>query len=384
MPRPADPLGTLSAMALLAVVVALNFLAIRWVIYINSVATWWKLLVPVATIFILLAYSFHPGNMTSQLDSTPVSGIFTAVGTAGIIFSFLGFQQAIALAGETRNPSKYVPIALIGSVVIALIIYLGLQFAFIVALQPADIDQGWTHLHFAGMFGPLAAILIAVGAFWWAWVLYFDAVVSPLGTAFIYITGSPRILMAAGEMGGAPSSVAKLNRFGVPWIALVGDLRRRCGILLPLPFLVEAGVGGVLHHRAVLRHRPGDPAAPAQHPAGRGAPVPPQGCRDRLAHRLHRLQLDHLLDRQLRDERAVRAGGRLRDLPAGMAPAGEASARFHAGWQQAWWLLPYFIGMWLISYFGPSASGMGGNDSFSFFTGMLLVAVFSPFMLLLA
>src|ERR1700733_587732 len=70
------PMGTLSAMALLAVVVALNFMAIRWVIYINSIATWWKVLVPVATIFILLAYSFHPGNMTSHLDSTPVSGIF--------------------------------------------------------------------------------------------------------------------------------------------------------------------------------------------------------------------------------------------------------------------------------------------------------------------
>jgi hypothetical protein len=54
------------------------------------------------------------------------------------------------------------------------------------------------------------------------------------------------------------------------------------------------------------------------------------------------------------------------------------------GWQQAWWLAPYFACMWLISYFGPSASGMGGNDSFSFFTGMLLVAVISPVMLLLA
>jgi len=148
------PMGTVSAMVLLSLVVALNFMAIRWVITINSVTTWWKVLVPVATIFILMAYSFHPGNMASHLDSTPVSGIFTAVGTAGIIFSFLGFQQAIALAGETRNPGKYVPIALIGSVVIALIIYLGLQYAFIVALQPDSISEGWTNLHFTGMTTP--------------------------------------------------------------------------------------------------------------------------------------------------------------------------------------------------------------------------------------
>src|SRR5262249_9066636 len=53
-------------------------------------------------------------------------------------------------------------------------------------------------------------------------------------------------------------------------------------------------------------------------------------------------------------------------------------------WQQAWWLAPYFVGIWAISYFGPSASGMGGNDSFGFFTGMTLVAAFSPFILTLA
>jgi hypothetical protein len=40
--------------------------------------------------------------------------------------------------------------------------------------------------------------------------------------------------------------------------------------------------------------------------------------------------------------------------------------------------------MWLISYLGPSASNMGGNDTIGFFTGMVLVAVFSPFILFLA
>ena len=376
--------GTLASLILLALVVALNFMAIRWVIAINSVATWWKVLVPVATIFILMAYSFHPGNMTAQLDSTPVSGIFTAVGTAGIIFSFLGFQQAIALAGETRNPNKYVPIALIGSVIIALIIYLGLQYAFIVALQPGDIANGWTHLNFKGMFGPLAAILITVGATWWAWVLYFDAVVSPLGTAFIYVTGSPRIVMAAGEMGGAPAVVAKLNRHGVPWIALVATYVAGAAFFFPFPSwqkLVSAvssitvlsyGIGPVilLHLRNILPD----------------------------ATRPFRLKFQHVIaliafiasnwiiywtGNYVMSVLFVLVGGYVIFLliwhfGVKHRPATELD------WQQAWWLAPYFAGMWLISYFGPSASGMGGNDSFGFFTGMLLVALLSPFILLLA
>ncbi|MGH8117251.1 MAG: APC family permease [Rhodanobacteraceae bacterium] len=176
--------GTVVSIILLAIVVALNFLAIRIVVAINSAATWWKVLIPLSTIAILMAYSFHPENMTAHLASTPVSGIFTAVATAGVAFSFLGFQQAIALAGETRNPGRYIPIALVGSVIISTLIYIGLQVSFIIALKPSDIAGGWTHLQFSGMFGPLAAIAVAVGAFWWAVVLYVDAFVSPMGTAF--------------------------------------------------------------------------------------------------------------------------------------------------------------------------------------------------------
>jgi amino acid transporter len=379
-----SPLGTVSAMIMLALVVALNFLAIRWVIAINSVATWWKILVPVATIFILMAYSFHPENMTSHLDSTPVSGIFTAVGTAGIIFSFLGFQQAIALAGETRNPGKYVPIALIGSVLIALIIYLGLQFAFIVALQPDNISEGWTKLHFTGMFGPLAAILLTVGATWWAWVLYFDAVVSPLGTAFIYITGSPRIVMAAGEMGGAPKVVAKLNRFGVPWIALIATYVAGAAFFFPFPSwqkLVSAvssitvlsyAIGPVilLHLRNILP----DATRPFRLKWQKAVSLIAFIASNWIIYWTGNYVMSVLF---------VLVGGYtvfllvwhflVKRLPGSSLD-----------WQYAWWLAPYFVCMWLVSYFGPSSSGMGGNDSFGFFTGMLLIAIVSPAILWLA
>jgi amino acid transporter len=322
--------------------------------------------------------------MTSHLDSTPVSGIFTAVGTAGIIFSFLGFQQAIALAGETRNPGKYVPIALIGSVLIALVIYLGLQFAFIVALQPDNISEGWTHLHFAGMFGPLAAILLAVGATWWAWVLYFDAVVSPLGTAFIYITGSPRIVMAAGEMGGAPKVVARLNRFGVPWIALIATYVAGAAFFFPFPSwqkLVSAvssitvlsyAIGPVilLHLRNILPD------------ANRPFRLKAQKLVSLIAF-IASNWIIYWTGNYVMSVLFVLVGGYtvfllvwhflVKRLPASSLD-----------WQYAWWLAPYFLCMWLISYFGPSSSGMGGNDSFGFFTGMLLIAIISPAILLLA
>jgi hypothetical protein len=66
--------GMAWAAVLLAGVVALNFLSVRWVLAINNVTTWWKLVIPIVTIGILMAYSFHPSNMVAHAASTPKSG----------------------------------------------------------------------------------------------------------------------------------------------------------------------------------------------------------------------------------------------------------------------------------------------------------------------
>ncbi|MGH8378018.1 MAG: APC family permease [Gammaproteobacteria bacterium] len=375
-------LGTITSIILLAFVVALNFLAIRLVIAINSVTTWWKVIVPLATIGILMAYSFHPGNMTAHAASTPISGIFTAVATAGIIFSFLGFQQAIALAGETRNPGRYLPIALIGSVIISMLIYIGLQVSFIIALKPDDIAQGWEHLHFTGMFGPLAAIAVTVGAFWWAVILYVDAFVSPMGTAFIYATASPRIIMAAGEMGNAPKQVIKLNRQGVPWIGLV--ITWVVGAIFFFPFPSWQKLVSAVSLITVLSYSIGPVILLHLRKALPDAPRP---------FRLRAVNVVSVIAFIFSNWIIYWTGYETVKVLFSLValyvivylawffikrkPLGQL------GWQQAWWLLPYFIGMWLISWFGPSGD-MGGIGLFGFFTGMWILAVFSLIILWLS
>jgi amino acid transporter len=373
--------GMVAAVILLGFVVALNFLAVRWVIAINSAATWWKLLIPLATIIVLLIYSYHPSNMTAHLDSAPASGMFTAVATAGIIFSYLGFQQAIALAGETRNPGKYVPIALIGSVIIGLIIYVGLQVSFITALKPVDIAEGWPNLHFSGMFGPLAAIAVAVGAFWWAVLLYVDAFISPLGTAFIYVTASPRIIMAAGEMGNAPKQVTHLNRHGVPWIGLI--VTWVVGIVFFFPFpswqkLVSAvslitvlsyAIGPVL----LLRLRTTMPEAkrPFRLRAARIV-----SCLAFIASNWIIYWTGYDVVKWLFTFVGVYIVVYLLWYFIRRKPLAEL------GWQHAWWLLPYFGGLFVVSYLGPTT--MQGTGTIGFFTGMWILAGYSLLILWLA
>ena len=74
------------------------------------------------------------------------------------MFSYLGFRQGIELAGETDNPRRNVPIAVVGSVLLTALIYVLLQVAFIGALSPENIAKGWSNVNFTDDFGPLAAV----------------------------------------------------------------------------------------------------------------------------------------------------------------------------------------------------------------------------------
>ena len=53
------------------------------------------------------------------------------------------------------------------------------------------------------------------------------------------------------------------------------------------------------------------------------------------------------------------------------------------GWREAWWVIPYLAGMWLVSYLGP-AGPMGGRGVIGFFTGMWIIAGFSLIVLWVA
>ena len=105
----------------------------------NNSLTWWKVLVPVLTIIVFIGFKFHGSNFSNGggffVKGAAVKSILLAM-PGGIIFSLLGFEQAVQLGGEARNPSD-VPKAVIVSLIIGATIYVLLQVAFIGAIQPS-------------------------------------------------------------------------------------------------------------------------------------------------------------------------------------------------------------------------------------------------------
>ena len=149
-------------------------------------------------------------------------------------FSFFGFQTAIFLAGEAKNPQKSIPLALFGSIFACMILYTALQLGFILSVNPEAIAQGWDKISFTGDAGPFAGIFIALGFGIMVKVLYFDAILSPLGTAVGYIAASSRILYSMSLQDDAPKTFSKVNRYSIPWVAIIVNFV--FGMLLFLPF----------------------------------------------------------------------------------------------------------------------------------------------------
>ena len=67
--------------------------------------------------------------------------------------------SSISDSSRARNPSKSVPFAVIGSILLALVIYVLLQIAYIGAVSPSDVMKGWSHFNFASPFAELALAL---------------------------------------------------------------------------------------------------------------------------------------------------------------------------------------------------------------------------------
>lgn len=358
-------LGYVVAVLGMALFVVINYFGIRWFARLNNVAVWWKLGVIMLVIVAFFVTEFHSSNFTSHGFATDGShGIFTAIATGGIVFSYLGFRQGIELAGETDNPRRNVPIAVIGSVLITGVLYIALQIAFIGAVQPSDLTRshGWTNLDFTNDFGPLAAIASLIGLGWLATVLYVDAIISPADTGLIYTTVTGRVSYAMGRNGNAPRVLAKTTTRGVPLMSLF--LAFVVGLIIFLPFPSWQQLVGFVTSSTVLSFGAGCIAIGALR---RELPAHERPFRVPFGDAIPFLALysSNLIvywagwDVNWKLFVAILIGFALLGV-FHLTGKGDMPSM---DWRNGWWVLPWLAGLALISYLGsyPDKSAHKGN-----------------------
>jgi len=375
--------GLAVAVLLMAVFVAVNFLGVRLLARTNSAATWWKIAIPLFTIFVLAITHFHGSNFGSGgFAPFGAKGILEAISTSGIIFALLGFEQAIQLSGESRNPKRDIPRAVLGSVAIGAVIYTALQVVYIAALPRSAFAHGWGNLNYPGISGPFAGLATVIGLGWLAWILYLDAIVSPAGTGLIYTTATSRISYGLSRNGYAPQLFEQADQRGVPWFGLIISFVTGVICFLPFPswqqlvsFITSASVlmyAGAPLAYGVLRKQLPDWDRPYRLPAGQILSPLSFVVASLIIYwagwdTLWRLGIAILLGYLLLGSYAVYA--RSRHLPN--AP--------DLDWHAAQWLPVYLLGMGVISWQGSfcEKTGCGATGNLPLWWDILVIAVFA-------
>lgn len=253
--------GYVAAAILLLFFVIVNILGVRYFAKINNAITSWKVAIPVITILVLLIGHFHSSNFNSFFPTHSAFKAILLTLPAGIIFSLLGFEQAVQLGGESSNPGRDLPRAVILSMLIGAAIYILIQIAFIGAMQPSVLkaNGGWLGLGTstspvaqqldAGPFFTLASI---AGISWLATVLRIDAVVSPAGTGLMYETSSARLSFGMSRNGFVPTAFESTNRAKVPVFGVI--VATVIGALFLLPFPSWSKLVGIVTSASVFMY----------------------------------------------------------------------------------------------------------------------------------
>jgi amino acid transporter len=227
--------GVLLAAALMVVFVVVNAFGVAWFARANNVVTVFKLVVPLTTVVTLLIVSFHSSNITGHGGVAPYGwgSALGSIATAGIVFAYTGFRNIVELSGEARNPRKNIPLALITTILFTIVLYLGLQVAFLGAVPGPQLVHGWSGVNFDSPFANLAML---VNLTWLYWMLIADSMVSPSGSGIVYTAANARNVFGLSKNGFFPTWTEKINgRTGVPFRALLVNFVIGVAFLLPLP-----------------------------------------------------------------------------------------------------------------------------------------------------
>jgi amino acid transporter len=392
--------GIIAAIVLMVVFAYINLVGIRWLANLNTGLTTWKVIIPVLTLVVLLVTHFHASNFTAGGGffipggfNIGAKAILVAIPGGGIVFALLGFEQAVQLGGESRNPQRDLPRAVIGAILIGATIYILLQFVFIASLDPATIVHFHTWVDLASnktlSAGPFYTVAKVAGLAWLAWILRIDAVASPAGTGLIYLTASTRLSFGLSKNGYVPEVFEKTSQKNkVPVLGVI--IAAIVGLLFLLPFPSWSSLIFLVTGASVMMYA-GAPLALGA--LRKSKPELARSYRHREAVGAGQLGLANFI--------VYWSGWNTVSLLMAVLLIGYSlmvlSAALHLNvhtpkvdWGAAVWIFPYMIGMTLISYFGNFGTGglfgvggifknvwIGGQGDINIWIMLLINAAFS-------
>jgi basic amino acid/polyamine antiporter, APA family len=128
-----------------------------------------------------------------------------------LVFAYGGFEGALFVGGETTNPKRDTPIALLRALVVVCVIYTAVQFVAVSTLpSPATSSRPLSDAA-QRFLGPLGASAIGLGA-----------LVSSYGYLSANLLHAPRVTFAMAEQGDFPSFFGAVHRrYHTPFLSIL-------------------------------------------------------------------------------------------------------------------------------------------------------------------
>lgn len=128
-----------------------------------------------------------------------VSGVLK--GATTVFFAFLGFDAVSSSAAEVKNPKKNMPVGILGTLLIAAVLYMGVSAVLVGMVKYTKLDVA----------NPVSYALKLVNQGWLADTLAIGALIGMFTMMITTIFASSRLVYSIGRDGLLPKPLSKLN-----------------------------------------------------------------------------------------------------------------------------------------------------------------------------
>ena len=219
----------LPAFLIMMVLTWMLSLGVRESARVNNIMVLIKTGVVLLFIFVGMNY-VKPDNWTPFMPF----GFGSVMSAAALVFfAFIGFDAVTSAAEEVKNPSKDLPIGIIGSLAVCTILYVVVA-AIMTGIVPFPNFKGVDH--------PVSLALQYAGQDWVAGFVDLAAILGMSTVILVMAYGQTRILFAMSRDGLLPAKLSTVHpKYGTPYFAtwMVGIIFGLIAAVVPLDVLAE-------------------------------------------------------------------------------------------------------------------------------------------------
>jgi len=189
--------------------------------------------IKITVVLLFIAFGFGHVNTANWHPYAPFGSNGVMSAAAIVFFAFIGFDAVTSAAEEVKNPSRDLPIGIIGSLGICTVLYV-IVAAIMTGIVPFKMFEGVDH--------PVSLALQHAGEFWLAKWTDLGAILGMTTVMLVMAYGQTRIIFAMSRDRLLPERLSTVHpKYGTPYLAtwIVGIVFGLISAFVPLNVLAE-------------------------------------------------------------------------------------------------------------------------------------------------